>query len=267
MTAIPETGTPLQDFPAETPNPIPVPILIAQIHELEYQTSLLNDFPQDKERSEAKKSLAHQKALRVFLLLGERYNPDYQMSVTLRGLDELDIHPRSANRFSISVNNHEGNYIGEVGSNLAMMSKIPYFNGDSQRALDELVKPDAFEKEGPLSFSERIHDEIRQIEEDYGIAVRSGQLETAENLSHQRDKLIERVLRLRLSWPELRYFIFAKLRKGREEVLINLNFERHDSKAFNNYVTFPWSKEADLLILASGGYAFIDDALIPEDEE
>lgn len=267
MTAIRETGTPSPGFPAETPNPIPVPVLIAQIHELEYQSSWLNDFPQDKERSEAKKSLAHQKALRVFLLLGERDNPAYNMSVTLRRLDEAEIHPRAAHRFTIEVDDNEGNYVGKVTANLAMLAIIPYFNGNSEKVLYELVKPDALEKEGPASFSERIHDEIRQIEEDYGIAVRSGQLETAENLSHQREVLIERIIRLRLSWPELRYFIFAKLRKGREEVLINLNFERHDSKAFNNYVTFPWSKEADLLILASGGYTFIDESLIPEDEE
>jgi hypothetical protein len=250
-------------------DPLSVPGLLAAIHEIDQQKEGIDKDPSlgFSEKAALKQGLHDEKGQRLFLLLGERGNPNYGFSITLFKRDEEEVSKHSKQRFVVDVSDSRGAELGRVGGALTTLSRLPYFNGDST-AVFEFLNPDAIRRESAASFVRRIHDQIRTVAKDYRAAKEIKDRRAMRQISHERDQLIDLILRTRVNDENIEHLVRAELGKGEKQLMIYLTFMYDLEKAQGNFFNFPWNIERDRLIVQAGGYDRIHPAVIDlEDDE
>lgn len=254
----------INDIMSESLDPSSVEGLIAGINDIdEKRTAIHSNIELSKKEKKARhENLLDERGQKLFSLLMERQNPNYDIYVTFFRQELDEINTESSNKFIVNVSGASGKKIGEIGASLKTLSRLPQFQGDSEKVLSDFLRPDIIITEEPEKFIKRAHTEVRNIGKKFKQARRENAIDEMMKINIDKNSLFWNILETRVNNPEIRNKIDVLLEKGERELLIKLIFKYANEDEGLNYGYIPWTKDRDDLVMQANGYAFIDPQII-----
>jgi len=220
-----------------------------------YDISLRTSGFKDRHGMDERSRLSLLRSEEVLALIDTRDIPEISIATKLfitYGDDE-EIGKYSHHRFRIDISQN-GNFLHTVHSNLGSLSSVQRFGNDSRNVL-KFLNPDFVSNETPQGYSVRVFGEITKIEIEKQDAREKDDTDAIENFKQVRKKMVEKILKKRVGWEQLRDVIKVNLTSydgGKYIVFEFLN-------KVPRIKTTGWKPHLEDLVISAGGYDSIHE--------